>query len=99
MLLAYMICREMFGNGVLTGIMAILHQTIPLISKVGLLSTLKVPHRVLTAAYVAAVGTTTCTSALWAIGTTAALTTGTSILASAWLGGLELMGNYTFQIA
>ena len=77
------------GNGVLIdGIMTLL-QMMLLIIKAVLLPILKVVRMDLTASYVAAVGTATRTTALWAYGTSTVLTTGSTFLASGWLVGLE----------
>ena len=83
----------MSGNGVLIGIIITLHQTIVLMCKAVLLPILRVPRQALTASVAAAVSSTTRASALWADGASAVLTTGSAIVASAWLGGLELMKN------
>ena len=79
----------MSGNGVLMGMMITLHQTMVFMSKAVLLPILKVVRMDLTASYVAAVGTATRTTALWAYGTSTVLTTGSTFLASGWLVGLE----------
>ena len=79
----------MSGTGVLIGIIVTLRQTIVLMCKAVLLPILKVPRQVLTVFCAAAAGAGTRATALWATGAATVLTSGTSVLASGWLGALE----------
>ena len=75
----------MSGNGVLIGIMMTLHQTMLLISKAVLLPILRVLRQALTVFCAAAAGAMARGTVSSVYGSATAPTTGTKMLASAWL--------------